>query len=162
MDVRDRRKGHSPSARTVWRCTFGTAPRDGSVESQEWVDTLNRKVRAKRETFPWRGSAETRGHRRDRHRYERNLLKQKRKRKRKVLEESLISVCPSHAPLSLEAAARQVVRGCITGGGKEGSRYQTCFNVVHIGCSVQSRGSMLSHEGRGQKGHTPVPAVRSQ
>jgi hypothetical protein len=43
----------------MWRCTFGTAPRDGSVESQEWVDTLDRKVRAKRETSPWRGPAET-------------------------------------------------------------------------------------------------------
>lgn len=80
----------------------------------------------------------TPSHRRGRHRYERSLLKQKKKRK--VLEESLIGVCASHAPLSLEAAARRVLRGCMNGGGKEGSRYQTCFNEVHIGRSIQSHG----------------------
>lgn len=46
---------YAPTAWTVWRRAVGAAPRDGRVESQERVDTLNGKVRAERETFPWRG-----------------------------------------------------------------------------------------------------------
>ena len=42
------------------RRAVGAAPRDGRVETQERVDTLDRKVGAKRETFPWRGPAEIR------------------------------------------------------------------------------------------------------
>jgi hypothetical protein len=44
----------------MWRRAVGAAARDGSVETQERVDTLDRKVGAKRETFPWRSPAEIR------------------------------------------------------------------------------------------------------
>jgi hypothetical protein len=57
---KEERYRHAPSARTVWRRAFGAAPCDGRVESQERVDTLDRKVGAKRESFPWRGPTEIR------------------------------------------------------------------------------------------------------
>jgi len=52
-----KRWGHwyAPTAWAVWRRAIGAPPRDGRVKSQERVDTLNGKVRAERETFPWRG-----------------------------------------------------------------------------------------------------------
>jgi hypothetical protein len=52
------RDRHAPSARTVWGRAFGAASCDGRVETQQRVDALDRKVGAKRESFPWRGPAE--------------------------------------------------------------------------------------------------------
>ena len=51
---------HAPPTRTMRGRAVGAAPRDGRVETQERVDTLDRKVGTKRETFPWRGPAEIR------------------------------------------------------------------------------------------------------
>jgi hypothetical protein len=71
----------------MWRCTFGTAPRDSSVESHEWVDIFDRNVRANRETFPWRSPAETATPPPPpppppfSHEYERNLNKNEKKKK---------------------------------------------------------------------------------
>ena len=87
----------------MWRRAVGAAPRDGRVETQERVDTLDRKVGAKRETFPWRGPAEIR-HRASR-RQLRLLYGERDKRKSKVLEERLKGICAFDAIPALERAA---------------------------------------------------------
>jgi hypothetical protein len=58
MIMYGRWKGHTPPARTMWRRAFGAAPRDRRVKAQERINTLDRKVGAKRETFPRRSPAE--------------------------------------------------------------------------------------------------------